>query len=285
MTAPSVLGSLIEALPSLSAFHAPATPAYELLVEVARREVESRFASEEAAPRDFGPFGELVFPYYSMGAISSLDLFGLDELIIFSFYRANRGRYRRVADIGANIGLHSIVLDRCGYEVRSYEPDPMQTERMSRNLSLNGCSRVEVVTAAVSTEEGEREFVRVLGNLTGSHLAGAKAQPYGELERFRVKVVPVGPIMEWADLIKMDVEGHERDILLATTADQWLHTDALVEVGTPGNAEAIFEHVSQLGVNLFAQKMGWARVSRREDVPTSYRDSSLFISRKRSVPW
>src|SRR5574341_904869 len=82
-------------------------------------------------------------------------------------------RYRRARDIGANLGLHSIVLARCGFEVKAFEPDPWHFGLLKDNLAANR-ARVEAIPAAVSTADGEAQFVRVLGNTTGSHLAGSK---------------------------------------------------------------------------------------------------------------
>ena len=184
----TVLERLIFSLPALREFHAPGCNVYEMLKQVACQEVEKQFSADTAEPRDFAPFGKLVFPFTQMGAISSLDLFGLDELIIFSFYWSNRGKYRRVLDLGANIGLHSIVLSRCGFEVRSYEPDPTHFDLLQRNLANNACSSVTPTRAAVSLADGTATFTRVLGNTTGSHLTGAKPSVYGDVEQFPVKL-------------------------------------------------------------------------------------------------
>ena len=61
----------------------------------------------------------------------------------------------------------------------------------------------------VSDQEASTEFVRVKGNTTGSHLAGSKPNPYGELERFMVHVVPMVDAIQDCDLVKLDAEGHE----------------------------------------------------------------------------
>ena len=104
-------------------------------------------------------------------------MFDLDGLILYSFYWLNRNRYKKVADLGANIGLHSILLSRCGYEVSSYEPDPIHFKILSENIKSNNCSRVHLHNVAVSNTMGEMDFIRVLGNTTGSHLAGSKKTP------------------------------------------------------------------------------------------------------------
>ncbi|MEW6419850.1 MAG: FkbM family methyltransferase [Nitrospirota bacterium] len=282
----TILENLFLALPSLRNQHAPGSKVYALLKQVARKEIEGLFSDHGAQVREFKPFGELIFPYHKMGAIDSLNLFDLDELIIFSFYWFNRKRYRRVADVGANIGLHSIILSRCGYEeIHAHEPDPELFKILQRNLSLNGCSGVQPFNTAVSNRTGTHEFTRVLGNLTGSHLTGSKLNPYGELDRFLVRIEDIKPIVEWADLIKLDVEGHEKEVLLATNRDHWLNTDALVEVENENNAASIYEHFRNLGVRLFSQKINWQIVRDVDDMPTSYHEGTLFVTCKSEIPW
>ncbi|MHB9023837.1 MAG: FkbM family methyltransferase [Armatimonadota bacterium] len=280
-----ILENILLTLPTIHAQHAPGTPRYALLKQAARQEVERLFAEDGPQQAVFGPFGTLVFPYHRMGAVDSLNLFDIDELILFSFYWTNRGRYQRVVDAGANLGLHSILLDKCGFTVRAFEPDPTHFSLLTRNLALNDCRQVEPHNAAVSTKPGSMEFVRVLGNTTGSHLAGAKQNPYGDLERFDVPVHPFAPLLAWADLVKMDIEGHEREVLLATGRDDWESTDALVEVENADNAAALYEHFTALSVNCFSQKNNWLRVHDVEQMPTSYREGSLFISTKEAMPW
>ena len=280
-----VLDRLFEVLPALAGFHAPGSAVYEFLDAAAREPIERRFGpASNGAAHPFGPFGTLAFPYYSMGDIASVDLFGLDELILFSFYWASRARYRRVLDIGANVGLHSIILDRCGFEVRAFEPDPQHFTRLEENLALNRC-RVAASNSAVSSATGEAEFVRVLGNTTSSHLAGSKPNPYGALERFPVPVVAIGPLMAWADLVKLDAEGHELQIVAATDSADWTGTDMMLEVGSAANARGILEHGRRLGLSLFAQKIGWRAATDVEQVPRSYREGSLFISARSEGPW
>lgn len=284
-TTTSFFENLFLTLPVLHNHHDPKSLPYSLLRQIARREVENFFSSSAEIERDFEPFGKLIFPYHNMGAIDSLNLFDLDELILFSFYWANRKRYKYVLDGGANIGLHSILLSRCGFEVRSYEPDPYHLEILERNLKLNNCSNVQVTNAALSNTLGTMEFVRVLGNTTGSHLAGSKPNPYGQLERFPVKVEAIEPLIGWADLMKLDVEGQEKEILLSTNRDHWLNTDALVEVQSEENAILIFNHVAKLKINLFSQKINWQLVREFKDMPTSYRDGTLFLTCKNEMPW
>jgi FkbM family methyltransferase len=265
--------------------HGCANPHYQALaVAWAAAFRASSFAGAAPAPVPFGPFGTLTLPYRRMGAIDSVDLFGLDELILFAFYWTNRARYRRVVDIGANIGLHSIMMARCGFAVRAFEPDPVHLAWLRENLQLNGVT-ADVVEAAVSDRDGATEFIRVKGNTTGSHLAGAKAAPYGELDRFPVTVRNFADAVADADLVKIDAEGHEAVILRSLPVARWQSLDALVEIGTAENARALFDHFEPTPIGLFAQKTGWGRVVRAEDMPTSHREGSVFVSAKAGMPW
>ncbi len=280
----SKLDDIFSALSHDRAGHVPGSEAYLKLKAEAREQIEGLFRSAEAKPQPFGPFGPITLPYARMGAIDSLDLFGLDELIIFAFYNANRARYTRVLDIGANIGLHSIILAKCGFEVRAYEPDPRHFELLCANLKANLATGVQAIQAAVSTADGEQEFVRVLGNTTGSHLAGAK-NSYGDREFFKVKVHSVEPLFEWATLAKIDAEGHERQLLLASKRSDFAHLDIMVEIGSAENAAAIFSHLSSIGVGMYPQKLGWRAAGSAADLPTSHRDGSLFLSSRGKMPW
>lgn len=285
MASSSTLEDLIKVIPEIIDHHSPKSQLYALLKNIARKEVESLFSSSESKSVNFGPFGNLVFPYFKMGVVDSLNLFDVDELIIFSFYWANRKRYRRVLDIGANIGLHTVILSKCGYEVFSFEPDPQHHQILRRNIELNDCKSVHDNNAAVSNKSGQMEFIRVLGNTTGSHLAGAKKNPYGKLEKFQVIVEDINQYINEMDLIKLDAEGHEKEIILSTRIEDWLDTDAFVEIENEENANAVYNFFEGSKVNLFSQKRNWSRVANLEDMPLSYHDGSLFISCKEQMPW
>lgn len=281
----SVMDDLFETLAAVPERHDPTSQFCRMMRRAARAEVEWTFADREPKPIAFGPFGSIVFPFREMGKISSLNLFDIDELILFSFYWQNRDRYRRAADIGANIGLHSLILSRCGCAVRAYEPDPQHVAWLKETLASNGCTTAEVVPAAVSSASGSQEFIRVLDNTTGSHLAGAKANPYGRLERFIVETVAIRDIIRDVDFLKIDAEGHERQILTATKIDDWKTADAIVEIGSAENAAAVYEHFAGSPVRMFAQKSGWGQVQSPEEMPVSYREGSLFITQKDQMPW
>lgn len=280
------IDNLLEFLATHPREHAHGTPLYRFADSVVRyafHEVKPIF--ETGRKVGVAELGLVDLPYERMGAVDSVDLFGLDELLMFAFYHRNRGRYARAVDIGANIGLHSILLARCGYKVESYEPDPVHHAKLVRNLDLNGVTECTTHHAAVSERRGTMQFVRVLGNTTSSHLAGSKANSYGELERFDVEVRDIREISERADLMKIDAEGHEAVILNALPVQVWENLDAFVEIGSTENARVIFERFTGTGVNLFPQKTGWTRAESLGQIPVSYKEGGIFISAKDAMPW
>lgn len=261
---------------------------FDLDLKLKEHVAVSNFSEEGEGEEDFGPYGSLILPYSKMGTgtITSLQLFGLDELIIFTFYWANATNYKKVADVGANIGLHSILMSRCNWDVEAYEPDPNHVIAMKKNIKINKATNINVNKMAVSGFNGSAEFTKVLGNTTGSHLTGAKSELYGGLKKFKVVVKDIKDLMLANDLIKLDVEGEEANIITSTVAESWDDCDMIVEVGSVSNAIAIFNHlsISVQGINLFSQKNNWSKIESLSQMPFSWREGSLFITRKASFP-
>ena len=241
--------------------------------------------SSKSGHESFEPFGDLHFPYREMGAINTIHLFGLDELIIFSYYWANKSRYKNVADLGANIGLHSLIMDKCGFSINSFEPDPIHVGVFQENIVNNKSVNITINQKAISDKSDTVDFIRVLGNTTGSHLAGAKEDPYGELETFTVETSDINAVLLNNDFVKMDIEGQEATAILSTKKDTWANVEMILEVGTEKNAKIIFEYLNEINVNMFSQKTGWNKVSDLADVPTSYKEGSLFLSVADEMSW
>jgi len=227
----------------------------------------------------------LKFPYHKMGAINTLNLFGLDELIIFSYYLMNQKLYKKVADIGANLGLHSIIMSKIGWQVDSFEPDPIHAKIFIKNIKRNKCENVSLKRCAVSNRSGRMDFLRVLGNTTGSHIVGSKKHVYGETEIIKVDVIEFNKIVKHYDFIKLDVEGQEANLICSTASWDWANTDAMVEIGGVENARKIFRHLKEININIFSQKIGWEKVRKISQMPESHKEGSVFISRKNFMNW
>ena len=234
-----------------------------------------------------GELGTLVFPFFSMGEINSSNLFGLDELILFSFYFANRNKYKKVLDLGANIGLHTLVMKKLGFETVSYEPDSIHLSQINRVLILNGFSNSGVRSKAISSRSGSMEYLRVLGNTTGSHLLGSKNDVYGPTDIVSVQVDDILEVLqiEKFDFVKMDVEGHEVTLLERITPISIKTTDIMLEIGSKKNAVAIFQILKEKNIPAYSQKTNWNLVENLEDLPSHHTHGSLFLSLQGEPNW
>ena len=234
-----------------------------------------------------GEIGSLKFPYFSMGNIDSAKLFGLDEIILFSFYYANRNRYMKTLDLGANIGLHTLIMKKLGFEVVSYEPDTIHLAQFDKVMKLNCFDSNGVRPKAISDKSGTMDYVRILGNTAGSHLSGSKEAVYGPTESVTVQVDDILAVLtnENFDFVKMDVEGHEAVLLNRITADSIKKTDIMLEIGSENNAKVIYEILKRKGIPAFAQKINWNRVEKLEDLPNHHTHGSLFLSLQGAPNW
>jgi len=218
----------------------------------------------------------LNIPFVSFGAVTSDDLFCEKEQALFDLYEkwGAEKRYGRALDIGANIGVHSILMAKQGWEVHSYEPDREHYRRAKENCEPY---RVVVHLAAVSDHFGRETFVRVCGNTTGSHLKGDK-KPYGELIEFSVDAVDCRPLFAWADFAKIDCEGHEARLIKTLTIEN--RCEMLVEVGNEDNARIIFNHIQAIGMKMWAQQSEWSEVTKMRHMPYHHSHGALFIGRR-----
>jgi len=225
------------------------------------------------------------FPFYKMGKINSKHLFGIDEIIIFSYYLFNKNKYKIIYDLGANIGLHSLVLSKIGKIVNSYEPYPKHIRQFKKIIKINKLRNIKLKEKAVSTNNTKTKFRIIKDNTTGNHIDGDKKNFYGKTKVIKVKTEAFKNILKKADLIKIDVEGHEKKLILSTKKEDWKNTDAFVEIGNKENAKEIFQHCKKINLKIFSQKKGWKRVLKINEIPKNYKEGSVFISTKERMIW
>ena len=124
-----------------------------------------------------------------------------------------------VFDIGANIGYYvlmelRLLQGRGG--VIAVEPSPGNVCLLRRNLALNDYRDVPVVEAAISDSKGDRLFhLSEQSNLNTFHAVGSGAKHLsGKTITVRTLTVPELAADHGApDLIRMDVEGHEVEVI------------------------------------------------------------------------
>ncbi|UAB88828.1 FkbM family methyltransferase [Ruegeria sp. SCSIO 43209] len=135
------------------------------------------------------------------------------------------GKTLKVLDIGANFGLYSLFLSSIlspNSRIHAFEPNPTLAERLSNNCSLNGFGNVELNTFAIAGETGEATLIIEKRGDTATNLGQARLAndpAYLELSKYDTIEVQTRTLLELthlhdADFAKLDVEGHEPNILM-----------------------------------------------------------------------
>lgn len=175
---------------------------------------------------------------FTLGGFPEIRLEGSDSLVAKLLYRYGAGGYegaeatywRRacanatsVLELGANIGYYTVqgasANPRCRY--RTVEPHPVSAAAVRRNLARNGLLNVEVVEAAAVGRRGLGPMeLSVPAQDRYALPAGAFLRDGGEgVEHLderavlTVDTVTMEDLIDGVDLLKLDIEGHEADVL------------------------------------------------------------------------
>lgn len=154
------------------------------------------------------------------GLSRTLFLFGRREIDHYKMLQEILRPGMQILDIGANIGYYAIMESRViGAEgkITAIEPMLPNIEMLRRNIELNNADNIEVVHAAVSESTGTGQmYMSTHSNLHTFHKDGS-ASDYLESTPVDVPTISLRDAAERggnkADLIRMDVEGHEVEIL------------------------------------------------------------------------
>jgi FkbM family methyltransferase len=155
-----------------------------------------------------------VYATTSDGSSSRLYLAGFDEnLTLFDVYRRAATPATVAVDVGANIGVHSLVLSRCvGKQgsVYSYEPSTALHGKFLKNMELNEVSNVTLREVGAGAANSVMRFQPSEGEF---NVGLGRFESQGPKE---VKVVTLDselPLLGKVSLIKIDVEGMELDVI------------------------------------------------------------------------
>lgn len=125
-------------------------------------------------------------------------------------------------DVGANIGLTSIFMTKCAtnVEVIAFEPAPNCNAFLTQNVWANGAGMIKVEPVALGATAGLVPFVQLPNFSAGNHVLGNKAEHPAAVRQksIWVKTNTLDNYCESKkitkiDLIKIDVMGHELNVL------------------------------------------------------------------------
>lgn len=128
-----------------------------------------------------------------------------------------------VMDIGANLGLVTLTLARCvgpSGRVHAFEPNPVLQSLLSESLLKNSISNVELHRSALGSANGETELTVPAGNAGQGSLRWQ--WNYHDSKRYPCVVERLCDVVSRENistirLIKIDVEGFEKEVLLGAS--------------------------------------------------------------------
>jgi len=127
------------------------------------------------------------------------------------FLRSRREPFSFI-DIGANIGLYSLLAASNEHCIRCYafEPNPTIFNSLTQNIKLNGCKHVEATNSAVSETSGVLQF-SVSDTHTGAgSLVERKNQTTIAVSSVNKDLFDKLAVLDnRTKIVKIDVEGHE----------------------------------------------------------------------------
>jgi len=108
-------------------------------------------------------------------------------------------------EIGVHVGYYTVRMAKLYKQVYSFEPNPQSVEQLKKNIALNNINNVKIFQVAC----GETN-TRMLLHLREGSSTLLNIQTGSQVE---VEVRRLDDMIDWTDVIKIDVEGFEESVL------------------------------------------------------------------------
>ena len=161
---------------------------------------------------------KMILDLYDRGISRALWLFGERELEHKYLLEQVINPGMTILDIGSNIGYYPLMeLNLIGKNgtLISVEPSGSNIKLLKKNLTLNNFHNIEIHEGAISDIDSQKDFfLSNQSNLNTFHNIGTGIEHLsGEI--IKVKTQTISSVLKGrsVDLIRMDVEGHEVEVL------------------------------------------------------------------------
>jgi FkbM family methyltransferase len=175
-----------------------------------------------------------------------------------------------LVDAGANIGLYTCTMAAhvgpAGH-VFAFEPMAENVEALQRNLQLNNLTNVTVLPVALSDRAQRLELFAPFGHPGGSSGSISAHGHDNWLPVGSVDAVPLDAVFDGdrLDAIKLDVEGHEPEILRgAVNTLHRFRPTILCEVAAPSVLDVVLQLAHDLHLTPLVESRGRLEPFRRD---------------------
>ncbi|MCA1659121.1 MAG: FkbM family methyltransferase [Verrucomicrobiaceae bacterium] len=120
----------------------------------------------------------------------------------------------RIVDVGANVGLYALLMAQLAGpdgSVLAFEPEPNLFAMLVANCTRNAADKVAPIARALGRANGDNTFHRSAFN-SGDNRLSAASSVHAPVEVQVVRFDDLG-FSSAVDFIKIDVQGHELDVL------------------------------------------------------------------------
>ena len=122
-----------------------------------------------------------------------------------------------VVDVGANIGLTSLLFGELATRVISFEASPSTCRFLERNVAASGLGNIEIINKALGSEDMTSEITFAPNNRSGGFVSNKTKASAGhvveEIEIRRLDGLSAELSLDKLDFVKIDVEGHEKFVI------------------------------------------------------------------------
>lgn len=162
--------------------------------------------------------GDKLYKIYAPQEDIYIDAIGSEfEPEMVCLFRSLIDKKFHCLDIGANIGLTSILFSELGAQVDSFEPSPTTFTALEKNIKTAGIKNVHLNNLGLGAKSMESELAYSPDNRSGGFIANQiKAQAGLVHEKIQIKRLDdlyIFPKNDKVDFIKIDVEGFEKSVL------------------------------------------------------------------------
>ena len=181
-----------------------------------------------------------------------------------------------VLDVGANLGVYTVVSAVQGARVVAFEPNSSARGSLLANISLNGLTdRVQVSSHALADFTGTAAFTTDLEECNHLLVGAADHSAPVEVRQLDEVGLPRGPVT----LIKIDVEGFDEAVLRGARKTLVRDRPVLI-IETWGGAHAIRVLLADLGYEFFLFCQALTKLP-----PDFAEDANLIAIHRERVPW